>query len=63
MKNLIICLLFSCAFLIVLATFSTLKLKKLKKKRKKIFYSTPKLSDLHGKAFSDYINYLTEGLH
>lgn len=63
MKILIILLMFGCAALSILAIINTVRLKKLQQKSKKIFYHTPKLSSLHGKAFSDYIDYLTEGLH
>ena len=62
MKILIILLIFGCATLSILAIINTVRLKKLQQKSKKIFYHTPKLSSLHGKAFSDYIDYLTEGL-
>jgi len=36
--------------------------KKFKAKKQKKYEVTPKLSDLHGKKFSDYIDYLKEGL-
>lgn len=62
MKFMIILLLLCCAVLSILAIINTIRLKKLQQKSKKIFYHTPKLSSLHGKAFSDYIDYLTEGL-
>ncbi len=60
MKNLMIGLLFSCVILIIIAILSTLKLNKLKKKYRKNCYSTPKLSNLHGKEFANYMDYLTE---
>lgn len=63
MRFIIILLLLCCAVLSILAIINTIRLKKLQSKSKKIFYHTPKLSSLHGKAFSDYIDYLTEDLH
>ena len=63
MKLLIILLLICCAILSILDVVNTIRLKKLKYKSKNKFYKTPKLSSLHGKAFSDYIDYLTSGLH
>lgn len=62
MKILLILLVFGCATLSVLAIINTIRLRSLKRNHKKIIYHTPKLSDLHGKQFSDYIDYLTRDL-
>ena len=62
MKILIILLMFGCIALGILAIVNTIRLNKLKKKAKKKLYHTPKLSELHGKDFSDYIDYLTRDL-
>ena len=62
MKILLIILLFGCATLSVLAIINTMRLNLLKKKHKKMTYHTPRLSSLHGKEFSDYIDYLTRDL-
>ncbi len=62
MKILIILLMLGCIALSILATINTIKLRKLQKKSKTKFYHTPKLSELHGKDFSDYIDYLTRDL-
>ena len=62
-KILIIVLGSVCIVLSIIAIVNTLKLQQLKEKTKRKFYHTPKLSSLHGKEFSDYINYLTSGLH
>lgn len=56
-------LIIGCIVLSIIAITNTLTLHKLKNKTKRKFYHTPKLSDLHGKEFSDYIDYLTSGLH
>lgn len=61
-KVLIILLIVGCAALSVLAIFNTIRFKKIKVKTKRKVYTTPKLSDLHGKNFSDYIDYLTRDL-
>lgn len=53
---------FGCIALSILAIINTIRLKKLQKKSKTKFYRTPKLSELHGKDFSDYIDYLTRDL-
>lgn len=53
---------FGCIALGILAIVNTIRLNKLKKKAKKKLYHTPKLSELHGKDFSDYIDYLTRDL-
>ena len=62
MKILLILLMFGCASLGILAIINTIRLNKLKRKSKKKLYRTPKLSELHGKEFSDYIDYLTRDL-
>lgn len=62
MKILIILLMLCCAALSFLAIVQTMQLRKLQNKVKKKFYHTPRLSDLHGKQFADYMDYLTEGL-
>lgn len=62
MKVLLIILLFGCASLGILAIANTIRLNKLKRKSKKKTYRTPRLSELHGKEFSDYIDYLTRDL-
>lgn len=62
MKILLILLLFGCASLVIFAIVNTIRLNRLKKKSKKKVYHTPKLSELHGKEFSDYIDYLTRDL-
>ena len=43
--------------LVILAIVNTIRLKKLEKNK-----HTPKLSELHGKDFGTYMNYLTKGL-
>ena len=62
MKILIILLMFGCIALSILAIINTIRLKKLQKKSKTKFYRTPKLSELHEKDFSNYIDYLTRDL-
>lgn len=57
MKILLI-LLFGCVFFSVFAIVYAIHLKRLKNK----VYHTPRLSELHGKAFSDYMDYLTRDL-
>lgn len=61
-KFLLITLMFGCSALIIIAIANTMRLNKLKRKSKRIIYHTPKLSSLHGKAFSDYMDYLTRDL-
>ena len=58
MKILIILLMFGCIALSILAIINTIRLKKLQKKSKTKFYRT----ELHGKDFSNYIDYLTRDL-
>lgn len=60
MKILVILLMFGCFALSILAIVNTIHLKKLKNKSKT--YHTPKLSELHGKDFSDYMDYLIRDL-
>lgn len=62
MKVLLIFILFGCASLGILAIINTIHLNKSKRKSKMKMYHTPKLSELHGKEFSDYIDYLTRDL-
>lgn len=62
MKGLIIFLMIICVILGFLAIINTFRLNKLKQKCKRKSYHTPKLSSLHGKDFSDYIDYLTRDL-
>lgn len=59
-KFLVILLMLCCLVLGILAIVNTIRLKS---KRKKAIYHTPKLSDLHGKEFSNYIDDLTSELH
>ncbi len=63
MKVLLIILLFGCAALGLLAIVNTIRLNKLQRKSKRKIYHTPRLSDLHGKDFTAYIDYLTQDLH
>lgn len=60
-KIIIILLIIGCVGLSILAIINTLKLHHLKNKNK--LSRTPKLSELHGKEFSDYIDDLTKDLH
>lgn len=62
MKILVVLLMFGCTFLGILGIVNTIRLKKIKKKTQKRFYQTPKLSELHGKAFAEYMDYLTRDL-
>ena len=62
MRLLLILLLFGCITLIILKIVNTICFNKLRRNFKKKTYRTPKLSELHGKAFSDYIDYLTRDL-
>lgn len=62
MRNLMLFLIFCCVALFILAIINRIRFKKLKNKARKRFYRTPKLSDLHGKDFANYIDDLTEGL-
>lgn len=62
MKILLIILMFGCVALSFLAIVNTIRLNKLKKKYKKVIYHTPRLSSLHRKYFSDYMDYLTRNL-
>lgn len=63
MKVLLIILLFGFASLGILAIINTIHLNILKRKPKRKKYHTPRLSDLHGKDFAAYIDYLTQDLH
>ena len=58
-RIIIILLIIGCVGLSILAIINTLKLHHLKNKLSR----TPKLSELHGKEFSDYIDDLTKDLH
>ena len=59
----IIILIFVCIVLSISVIVNIIRLHKLKTKAKKKYYhTTPKLSDLHGKDFADYIDNLTENL-
>lgn len=62
MKIFISFLIICCAILSVLAIINTIRFKRSKIKTRKKVYHTPRLSDLHGKDFTNYIDYLTEGL-
>lgn len=62
MKVLLIILLFGCMALGFVAIVNTIRLNRLKTKSKRKMFRTPKLSELHGKDFSDYIDYLTRDL-
>lgn len=62
MKMFLLFLIICCAALSILAIFNTIRFKKLKVRTRKRIYHTPRLSDLHGKDFTNYIDYLTEGL-
>ena len=57
MKFFILFLVISSIALIILAVVNTVRLKKLEKAK-----HTPKLSELHGKEFSKYMDYLTKDL-
>lgn len=46
----------------IVAIVNLIKLYLSKKKANKIIFHTPRLSDLKGKEFSDYIDYLTRDL-
>lgn len=59
MKILIFILLVGC---FLLSIFAIIRKKQLKKTIKKTKNYTPKLSSLHGKKFSDYIDDLRKGL-
>lgn len=63
MKFFVMFLIVCCAALSIIAIANTIRLNKLKQKNKRRIYHTPKLSSLHGKEFSSYIDYLTSGLH
>lgn len=62
MKFLLILLLFGCITLTILKIVNTICFNKSRKNIKKKTYRIPKLSELHGKEFSDYIDYLTRDL-
>lgn len=62
-KFIIIILIIGCIALSIMAIINTLRLHQLKNTTKRKFYRTPKLSELHGKEFSNYIDELTSGLH
>ncbi len=49
-----------CLALFILAIFNTIRYKKMKKLEKG--KHTPRLSDLHGKEFGKYMDYLTKDL-
>ena len=51
---------FGCTIFTIVHIIKKFKAKKLKKQTR--YEKTPKLSDLHGKKFSDYIDYLKNGL-
>lgn len=61
-KILVILLMFGCTVLSILAIINKIRLRQIKKNNKKLIYHTPKLSDLHGKDFSNYIDDLTKNL-
>lgn len=61
-KVLLILLLFGCVGLFSLAIINTVRLNLLKRKCKGKIYHTPKLSELHGKNFANYMDYLTRDL-
>ncbi|MBO6233624.1 MAG: hypothetical protein J6N78_06210 [Clostridia bacterium] len=61
-KFLLILMLGCVIFLSILAIINSLRLYLSRRKSKKIFYHTPKLSELTSKEFSDYIDYLTRDL-
>lgn len=62
-KFIIIILIIGCIALSIMAIINTLRWHQLKNTTKRKFYRTPKLSELHGKEFSNYIDELTSGLH
>ena len=62
-KIIILLLIIGCIALSIMAIINTLRLHQLREKNKRKFYRTPKLSDLKGKEFSDYIDDLTSELH
>lgn len=62
-RFIIILLIIGCIALSITAIINTFRLNQLRNKARRKFYHTPKLSDLHEKEFSDYIDDLTSGLH
>lgn len=60
MKFFILFLIIICFALIILAILNTIHYKKMKKQEKA--KHTPRLSDLHGKEFGKYMDYLTKDL-
>ena len=63
MKLAIILLIIDCIILSIIAIINTFKLCRLRRNFKKKYYYTPKLSELHGKDFTDYIDNLKSGLY
>lgn len=63
MKRIVILLIIICISLLILATINTFRLHQLRNSFKKKYNHTPKLSELHGKDFSDYIDNLKSGLY
>lgn len=61
-KFLLILMLGCVIILSIVAIVNLIKLYLSKKKANKIIFHTPRLSDLKGKEFSDYIDYLTRDL-
>ncbi len=63
MIKFLLILMLGCAIILsIVAIVNSFKLYLSKRKAKKLFYHTPRLSELKGKEFSDYIDYLTGGL-
>lgn len=62
MKFLIILLIIIDTILAILAIVNAIRLKNIKQKTKEKVLHTPKLSNLHGKDFKDYIDNITKDL-
>lgn len=63
MIKFLLILMLGCAIILsITAIFSSFRLHFIKKKAIPNYYHTPRLSELKGKEFSDYIDYLTRDL-
>lgn len=60
LKTIIILIILFYTILGIISIMNTIRLKKLRRKAKKKQHYTPKLSELHGKNFTNYIDNLTE---
>ncbi len=63
MKYLVLVVMICGGIFIVQKIIHRIQLKILKKRNKREKYYTPKLSSLHGKDFTNYIDDLKKGLH